>query len=117
MRVRSSFMNALKGDDVAWFCEYRFQRSDGAWADVHNRASISRDRSGTALRVVGAVLDITENKCAGEELHRRTGDICVFAIEDNGIGIAQEDCGRVFRIFERLHGRIASPVPASARRW
>jgi chemotaxis family two-component system sensor kinase Cph1 len=36
-------------------------------------------------------------------------DMCVFAIKDNGIGIAQEDCGHIFGIFERLHGKDRYP--------
>jgi signal transduction histidine kinase len=33
------------------------------------------------------------------------GDMWTFSIADNGIGIAAEDCERVFGAFERLHGR------------
>ncbi len=37
--------------------------------------------------------------------HQIEGDNHHFYFMDNGIGIAKEDCGRVFNIFERLHGK------------
>jgi two-component system, sensor histidine kinase and response regulator len=35
----------------------------------------------------------------------RNGETVRLWVEDNGIGIAPEHCERIFRIFERLHGR------------
>jgi diguanylate cyclase (GGDEF)-like protein/PAS domain S-box-containing protein len=44
----------------SWSCEYRFRRSDGSYAEVCDRAYIVRDARGQALRVVGAVMDLSE---------------------------------------------------------
>jgi PAS domain S-box-containing protein len=74
-RVQASFASALTGDDVGWICEYRLRRADGTWANTENRAVISRDPVGTAVRVVGAILDVTANRRAQEELNRRTNEL------------------------------------------
>ncbi len=40
---------------------------------------------------------------------RREGDMVVFAVRDNGIGIRPEYADRVFQMFERLHTRAEYP--------
>jgi PAS domain S-box-containing protein len=52
------------GSDRAWEDEYRFQRADGSYAFVHDRAHIIYDVDGVACRMVGATQDITVRKSA-----------------------------------------------------
>jgi|HubBroStandDraft_1064217.scaffolds.fasta_scaffold95195_1 PAS domain S-box-containing protein len=52
------------GCDATWEDEYRFQRVDGGYAYVHDRAHIIYDADGTACRLVGATQDITVRKSA-----------------------------------------------------
>ena len=68
-RVAASQYRALSGRGDSWATEYRLQRADGSWADIRDRAVIARDPSGRAVRVVGAMLDITERKRTEELLH------------------------------------------------
>jgi PAS domain S-box-containing protein len=49
-----------------WEHEYRFRRVDGTWAVVHERACIVRDPSGTPVRAVGAMEDVSGRKAAEE---------------------------------------------------
>ncbi|MFT3766175.1 MAG: PAS domain-containing protein [Minicystis sp.] len=42
--------------------EYRFRRADGTWAHVFDRQVLMRDASGTPVRAIGAMMDITERK-------------------------------------------------------
>ena len=45
-----------------WSKEYRFQRLDGTYADIMDRAYILRDDAGRPYRMLGAMMDITERK-------------------------------------------------------
>ncbi|MDY0976535.1 EAL domain-containing protein [Massilia sp. CFBP9012] len=60
-RVIARFNHALRDNgDVHWHDDYRFIRKNGSVAHVHDRAQILRDGDGKALRVVGAVVDVSE---------------------------------------------------------
>ncbi len=59
---------AIDRGDPEWAVEYRFRRSDGDYAIVLDRASIMRDESGRAVRLVGALVDISERREAEEAL-------------------------------------------------
>jgi PAS domain S-box-containing protein len=51
-----------EGSDSIWEDEYRFQRADGSYAYVHDRAHIVYDVDGVACRMIGATQDITMRK-------------------------------------------------------
>jgi PAS domain S-box-containing protein len=53
-----------EGSDSTWEDEYRFQRADGSYADVHDRAHIIYDADKVACRMIGATQDITVRKSA-----------------------------------------------------
>lgn len=58
-----------------WQQEYRFQRADGSWAIVFDRGYIIRDAQGQAVRMIGAMQDITERKQAEEQQQRMAQDV------------------------------------------
>jgi PAS domain S-box-containing protein len=53
-----------EGSDSIWEDEYRFQRADGSYAYVHDRAHIIYDVDEVACRMIGATQDITVRKSA-----------------------------------------------------
>jgi PAS domain S-box-containing protein len=53
----------LKAGDV-YHAEYRVLRADGNWIDVEDTAQVIRDAGGAPVRLVGAVVDVTERKRA-----------------------------------------------------
>lgn len=71
-RAASSIDAAVAdGRTGSWSCEYRFRRSDGSYAEVCDRAFIVRDKCGRALRVVGAVMDLSQLADACRALEER----------------------------------------------
>ena len=68
--VRSSLEAALAGRDASWTATYRFQRADGSFAVVEERAFVVRDERGRPIRVVGHIRDVTELEAARLERRR-----------------------------------------------
>ncbi len=61
-RVMKSMDNALESMDNNWSGEYRYLKADGEFAFVQDKAIIIRDNTGKAIRMVGAMQDITRKK-------------------------------------------------------
>ena len=53
-----------------WEAEYRFRRSDGSMADVLDRGSVLRDAEGRAVRMIGAILDLSTPREAEAAVRR-----------------------------------------------
>lgn len=58
-----------------WQDEYRFRRADGSYAEVLDRGYVMRNDEGEAVRMIGAMLDITERKRAEEALNRQRAEL------------------------------------------
>ena len=57
--TRFAAINSLK---ETWSDQYRFRRADGSFADVLDRGYVLRNEDGLAVRAVGALIDLTEQK-------------------------------------------------------
>lgn len=53
-----------------WEKEYRYLKTDGTYATVYDKAVILRDDSGKAIKVIGAIQDITRQKAVEQELRQ-----------------------------------------------
>jgi PAS domain S-box-containing protein len=69
-RVYSGLIGALSGQATEWHEEYRFRRSDGSYALVYDSGCIVRDEDGRAIRMVGAMQDITEREAAKSDIEK-----------------------------------------------
>ena len=67
-RVLTGIERAIIGVEHFWTDEYRFQRGDGSYAVVLDRAYIVRNGRGEPERVVGWILDISERKAREDSL-------------------------------------------------
>lgn len=65
--VTSAVENALK-KNTKYSIEHRIVRPDGALRIVHEWAEVFYDHTGKAVRMIGAVQDITERKAAEDQL-------------------------------------------------
>ena len=76
-RVVTGIEAVIAGSQEHWSAEYRFLRVDGSEAYVFDRGYVIRDEQGQAVRMIGAMLDLTERKRAeaalreSEEFTRR----------------------------------------------
>jgi diguanylate cyclase (GGDEF)-like protein/PAS domain S-box-containing protein len=68
-RVLASQTSALESGSGYWNEEYRFLVASGQWIDVRSRCVIVRDDAGLPVRLVGSMLDITQQKKAEAELN------------------------------------------------
>ena len=59
-RIRLSVLAAVEGTATGWTEAYRFQRADGNYATILNRAIIVRGKAGRTVRMTGVMLDATE---------------------------------------------------------
>ena len=62
LRINHGIHAVIDGQDSAWSDEYRFRRADGSYAEIFDRGTVLRDAEGRALRMIGAMLDLSEQK-------------------------------------------------------
>jgi PAS domain S-box-containing protein len=67
-RVVLDFQKILDSDATNWIEEYQFLKSDGSYAFVRDKAIIIRDKTGKAIRMVGAMQDISEEVLKAQQL-------------------------------------------------
>ncbi|MER2250103.1 diguanylate cyclase [Methylorubrum podarium] len=67
-RVTASLRCVIASHEHRWSEEYRFEQGDGTYADVLDRGFVIRDPLGRAVRVVGAMHDVTEARRADAAL-------------------------------------------------
>jgi two-component system, cell cycle sensor histidine kinase and response regulator CckA len=69
-RTAGAIRDALNGPTNHWSGEYRFRRADGCYVHLLERALIVRDNDGTAVRLLGSLMDITARKQLQDQLCR-----------------------------------------------
>lgn len=84
----------IDGDSDHWTSEYRFRRADGSFADVFDRGHVFRDESGRAVRMIGAMLDLTESKRAEAALREANETLEARVVERTADLMAAQDALR-----------------------
>ncbi|OOG76526.1 PAS domain S-box protein [Algoriphagus sp. A40] len=76
--VQNILYQLLHQKDQNYFeSEYRFQRKDGSYAYVMDKATLIRNKAGEPIRVVGAMMDITQRKNYEESLKKLNEELAV----------------------------------------
>lgn len=69
LRVDKGFFKTINENSAStWQDEYRFKKADGSFTEVLDRGYILRNDQGKAIRMIGAMLDISERKKAEQDL-------------------------------------------------
>lgn len=104
-RVENQINRFIEGNNLNFQQEYRFQKADGSFAIVMDRAVILRDDHGKAERLIGAIQDITEQKLRSlnesviSGIHRAfTNSTTISEALDQTIGTIQN--ARLFTLTE-----------------
>jgi len=63
-RVVSGLDQLIQSEEQHWSAEYRVRKKDNTYADIFDRGFVIRDSAGKAVRMVGAMMDITHRKAA-----------------------------------------------------
>jgi len=66
--VIQSIEESLNSDDSLWQKEYKYLCADGSYKIVLDQAYIIRDKNGKAIRVIGSMQDITEERKLQEQV-------------------------------------------------
>ncbi|HEY8503908.1 MAG TPA: PAS domain S-box protein, partial [Gemmataceae bacterium] len=86
-RVTAGLRAAIRDGAQVWSAEYRFRRADGSYAHAQDRGYLIRDAAGRPVRMVGALVDVTERRRA-EEVLRESEERFRALIENSSDGIA-----------------------------
>ncbi len=78
-RILLDIQNIIDKGQQSWSTEYRFRRADDSYAYILDRAYVVRNSTGKAVRVIGAMMDISERKRVQEQLQRQNLRSQLFA--------------------------------------
>lgn len=115
--VLQSIRATLASADDTWSADYRFLRHDLSYAYVHDRGFVARDSAGTAVRMIGAMADLSERRRVEAKLREQA----TLLDKANDAIIVRDLEHRVIywnKSAERLCGWMAAEVPpAPVQEW
>ncbi|MDO9036245.1 MAG: PAS domain S-box protein, partial [Methanoregula sp.] len=109
-RVVTGIHAVIDGGGQNWTDEFRFRKADSSYAYILDRGYIIHDTRGKAVRMVGAMLDITGRKQAEEALHLFK-DLVEHSTDAIGMSTPE---GRHYyqnKAFDRMFGGIGDIPP------
>ncbi|MBW4672954.1 MAG: PAS domain-containing protein [Desmonostoc geniculatum HA4340-LM1] len=74
-RIGSETVALINSGEKFWSNEYRFRRSNGSYAYVFDRGYVVHDHTGKPVRMIGAMMDISEKQAALQERNRAQAEL------------------------------------------
>ena len=116
-RVVAAIHAAIDGGGETWSDEYRFRRADGTYAHVFDRGYVLRNADGHAVRMIGAMQDVTAQKDTYAALHESERRLRL-ATEAANVGLWDADLVTNTVWFSPEWKRqIGYPTTRSRRAW
>jgi PAS domain S-box-containing protein len=78
-RIVAEIHAVIDSGQQFWSNEYRFCRADGSYAYIFDRGYVVHDSTGKPVRMIGAMMDISDRKRVQEELQRQNMRSRLFA--------------------------------------
>ena len=85
-RVLAGIRSVISGGGTSWREEYRFRCANGRYAHVFDRGYVIRDSDGKAMRMIGALQDLTDRK-ASEVALRESEERLRLATQTGKVGL------------------------------
>ena len=104
-RIATGIRTVIDGGGHFWLDEYRYLCADGSYAWVFDRGYVIHDEAGKPIRMIGALMDITDRKRAEEAL-RETNETLRTLVQSSPLGIAVTDANLKLRIWNPAAERI-----------
>jgi PAS domain S-box-containing protein len=104
-RITSGLRAVTESGGRFWLDEYRFLCADGSYAYVFDRGYVLHDEDGKSIRMIGAMMDITDRKRAEEAL-RETNETLRTLVHASPLAIAVLDRQEKVRIWNAAAERI-----------
>jgi len=111
--IAKSIRRAVSSDANYWRGQYRFRRIDGSYATVLDRGFISRDDSGLAVRMIGAMLDESERLEAQAALEKSEATLRAV-LDALPVGVTISDIRGRPVSYNKAHLELWGAVPDTA---
>ncbi|AWN55321.1 PAS domain-containing sensor histidine kinase [Methylobacterium sp. 17Sr1-1] len=108
-RVVAGITAAIDGKTDTWTAQYRFERRDGTYAEILDRGTVLRDRCGRAVRMVGAMHDLTPHKQAETMLRQLNETLEHRVVQEVASRLKTEDALRQSQKLEAI-GQLTGGV-------
>jgi PAS domain S-box-containing protein len=102
-RVADGFYAVLESPSEShWEDEYKFRKKDGSYALVYDRGYVMRNEKGEAVRMIGAMLDITARQQAEEALRESEARYrALMETAADAIVLAEVETGKILEVNEK----------------